>query len=132
MNSSKVIKWLAIFALLFGLLTIASGARALFGETEARAALGNVVPFVLWFNFLAGFVYVLAGAGLLAKQQWGAYVAMFLAVATVAVFIALGVHAAGGGAFEPRTVGAMSLRSVFWLVVAVVSYRKMIRPAVAA
>ena len=123
MNSDKVIKWLAIIALLFGVLTIASGARALFGEMEARAALGNVVPFVLWFNFLAGFVYVVAGAGLLARKQWGVYVAMFLAIATVLVFVAFGVHAMGGGAFEARTVGALTLRSVFWVVVAMLAYR---------
>jgi hypothetical protein len=33
-------------AVLFGLLTIVSGGRALFGGPEARAAVGNAVPFV--------------------------------------------------------------------------------------
>jgi hypothetical protein len=52
----------------FGALTIASGGRALFGGgTE-----GNVVPFVLWFNFLAGFAYVAAAAGLWRAARWGA------------------------------------------------------------
>ncbi len=40
----------AIIAITFGLLTIVSGARALFGGAD----MGAVVPFVLWFNFLAG------------------------------------------------------------------------------
>lgn len=123
MNSNKIIKWLAIVALLFGALTIASGARALFGAAETKAALGDVVPFVLWFNFLAGFVYVVAGAGLLARKQWGVYAAMFLAIATVLVFVAFGVHVVGGGAFEARTVGALTLRSSFWIVVAMLAYR---------
>ncbi len=30
----------------------------------ARVAAGNFVPFVVWFNFLAGFVYVAAGVEL--------------------------------------------------------------------
>jgi hypothetical protein len=38
---------------------------ALFGTEATRAAAGNAVPFVLWFNFLAGFAYILAGLGLL-------------------------------------------------------------------
>ena len=37
---------------LFGVLTIVSGGVALFGGSDARAAVGDAVPFVLWFNFL--------------------------------------------------------------------------------
>ena len=49
----------AIIAIAFGLLTLVSGGRALFGGAD----MGAVVPFVLWFNFLAGFAYVAAGLG---------------------------------------------------------------------
>lgn len=38
-----------IVAVVFGVLTIMSGGRALFGGAAARAAMGNAVPFVLWF-----------------------------------------------------------------------------------
>jgi hypothetical protein len=48
----------------FGALTIASGGRVLFVSEAARVATGNYVPFVVWFNFLAGFAYVAAGVGL--------------------------------------------------------------------
>ena len=47
----------AVVAIVFGLATVISGGRALFGGAD----MGAVVPFVLWFNFLAGFAYV-AGA----------------------------------------------------------------------
>ena len=50
----------AAVAVIFGLLTIVSGGRAIFGGVD----MGAVVPFVLWFNFGAGFAYVLAGIGL--------------------------------------------------------------------
>ena len=59
----------AIVAVLFGALTIFSGGRALFGGAEARAAVGAAVPFVLWFNFLAGFAYVAAGVGLFLRHR---------------------------------------------------------------
>ena len=125
MKSERILKWLAIAAIAFGALTVFSGGRALFGGMEARAELGNVVPFVLWFNSIAGFVYVLAGVALLRTRRWAAPVALLLAVATVLVFLAFAVHVVAGGAFEARTVGALSLRSLFWIAVALVAMRAM-------
>ena len=58
MNTSKadlLVKSLAVVAVLFGLLTVFSGGRTLFGGEGARLAAGAIVPFVLWFNFVAGF-----------------------------------------------------------------------------
>jgi len=125
MKSERMLKWLAIAAIAFGVLTVFSGGRALFGGMEARAELGNIVPFVLWFNFLAGFVYVLAGVALLQTRRWAAPLAVFLAVSTVLVFLAFAVHIVAGGAFEARTVGALSLRSLFWIAVALAALRAM-------
>ncbi|MBL8479792.1 MAG: hypothetical protein JNK59_10830 [Sterolibacteriaceae bacterium] len=130
MKSGRILEWLAIAAIAFGVLTVFSGGRALFGGMEARAGLGNIVPFVLWFNFLAGFVYVLAGAALLLAKPRAAPLALFLAVSTILVFLAFAVHIAAGGAFEARTAGAMSLRSLFWIAVAFVALRAKKAPAV--
>jgi len=58
------VRAVGIFGALFGLLTIKEGGAVLFVDGAGRAAAGNFVPFVLWFNFLAGFVYVVAGIGL--------------------------------------------------------------------
>ena len=125
MNNSKPLRVLALVALLFGALTVFSGGRALFGDAAARAAVGNAVDFVLWFNFLAGFLYVLAGWGLLRRQAWARHLATFLALSTAAVAVAFGVHVIGGGAFEVRTVGALVLRLGFWVVVAWVAHRSL-------
>jgi hypothetical protein len=121
MKTDRILKWLAMAGLIFGLVTIVSGGRALFGSPEARAAVGHAVPFVLWFNFLAGSVYVVAGAGLLWRRAWATHLALFLAVSTLLVFGAFAGHVLGGGAFESRTVGAMIIRSSFWIVVALVA-----------
>ena len=107
----------AVVVTLFGLLTVLSGGRALFGGPEARAAVGDAVPFVLWFNFLAGFAYVTAGIGLILQTSWAAKLSIAILVATVLVMIAFGVHVLLGGAYEMRTVWAMSLRTVVWGVV---------------
>lgn len=110
-------------AIIFGILTIFAGGRALFGGPEARAAVGNAVPFVLWFNTFAGFAYVAAGLGLLARRRWAAWLAAAIALATLGVFAAFGLHVAGGGAYEARTVGAMILRAVVWLAIAFSAFR---------
>jgi len=115
----------AVVAVAFGALTLVSGGTALFGNAAARAAVGDAVPFVLWFNFLSGFVYVLAGVGLFLWVRWGAQLSALLAIATLLVFAALGWHIASGGAFEMRTVGAMILRSGIWIAVAIPTCRAL-------
>ncbi|MDP2737287.1 MAG: hypothetical protein Q8O82_00895 [Pseudorhodobacter sp.] len=119
-KSGSIGLWIAAgIALVFGALTIFSGGQALFGGPAAQAAAGNAVPFVLWFNFLSGFVYVLAGIGIALRKPWGGTLAIVLAVAIVAVFALFGWHVLRGGAYEMRTVGAMTLRAAVWIGIAV-------------
>jgi hypothetical protein len=115
----------AVLLCLFGILSILSGSRALFGDAEAQAAVGNAVQFVLWFNFLAGFLYVLAGIGLYCRKRWAVRLSIAIALATVLVFAAFGWYVASGHPFEIRTVAAMVLRSGVWIVVAVAAYRAL-------
>ncbi len=103
-------------ALAFGLATLVEGGQVLFGGPATRAEAGNVVPFVLMFNFVAGFFYVAAGAATLARRGSAVWLARALATSTLLVFAAFGVHVLRGGAFAQRTVIAMTLRSVFWVV----------------
>lgn len=114
---------LGVVAILFGILTILSGGRVLFGDAAARSAAGAVVPFILWFNFAAGFAYLAAGFGLMARRSWAVRLSIAIAAATVLAFAAFGVHVWSGGAYELRTVGAMSLRSIVWIGIAVTASR---------
>jgi uncharacterized membrane protein len=114
-------RWAAILALvatIFGIVTIIVGGKTLFGGAEERAAVGNIVPFVLWFNFVAGFAYIIAGVGLFLWKRWAALLSAVIAATTIAVFIAFGIYIFLGGAFESRTVGAMIIRSAIWIVIA--------------
>lgn len=118
-----VIRVLSFVAVAFGLLTIKEGGAVLFFDGSERAAAGNYVPFVLWFNFLAGFAYVAAGVGLWLRRHWGMRLAMVIAGATALMFAAFGIHIVLGGAFESRTVGAMIMRTLVWIAIAGISYR---------
>ena len=119
---------IALVAIAFGVLTLKEGGATLFVDGPARAAAGNYVPFVLWFNFLAGFAYVVAGVGLWLRQRWAAWLAVAIAVATALIFVAFGVHVYFGGAYEQRTVIAMSLRTLVWVAIAATAWRVRARP----
>ncbi len=108
----------AAIAIVFGALTVFSGGTVLFGGETAQQAAGNTVGFVLWFNFFAGFFYVLAGIGLLVRKRWAWWLAAAILTATAVVFMAFGLHVLQGGAFEMRTLGAMTLRTAVWAVIA--------------
>lgn len=109
---------LAAAAALFGLATVASGGAALFGGESGAAFAGDAVPFVLWFNFLAGFVYVAAAFALWRGHRLAFPFAAALALATLLVFALFGLAVASGVPHETRTVGAMTLRSGFWIAMA--------------
>src|SRR5665811_181370 len=81
-----------ILAVAFGVGTVFEGGRTLFGRPEIRESAGNIVPFVLWFNFIAAFAYLMAGLGLLLWKRWAAQLSAGIAIATLSVFAALGVH----------------------------------------
>ncbi len=113
--------WVAApLAAVFGVVTIGAGGRTLFGPPTGEA---GIVPFVLWFNFIAGFAYVAAGAGLFWSKRWAAQLAAAIAAATLIVFAAFGLHVAAGGDFAWRTVGAMTLRSAVWIAISVAACR---------
>lgn len=118
---------IAVVAVVFGLLTIKEGGAVLFGSAEARAAAGNYVSFVVWFNFLAGFAYVVAGIGLFLQRRWAMWLAVMIAIATAVTSAALGAVIVSGGAFEQRTVFAMGLRTVVWMLIAGVAWRRLAR-----
>lgn len=122
---SRALKIAAGVAVVFGALTVLSGGRALFGGIEARAAVGNAVPFVLWFNFVAGFAYVAAGIGLALRRRWALWLSLAILIATALIFTGFGIHVLRGGAHEMRTIGAMVLRTGVWAVISAVAARNL-------
>lgn len=124
-NKSQKPMWLtvvAIIAILFGVMTIKEGGTVLFTEAGKLSA-GNYVPFVLWFNFIAGFAYIMAGIALFRLKSCVRRLATVIALSTVIVFILFAVHIFNGGAYELRTVAAMTIRSLFWVSIAVAALR---------
>ncbi|MFK5986770.1 MAG: hypothetical protein QM479_15295 [Pseudomonadota bacterium] len=115
--------WISsLFIVFFGLKTIESGGSVLFFDGQARLAAGHYVLFVLWFNFIAGFFYVVAGIGLWYRKNWALILSVLLAFSTILVFAAFGIYIYNGGDYEQRTIAAMTLRSIIWVVVSIKAY----------
>jgi hypothetical protein len=115
---------ISLVAVALGLLTIKQGGTVLFGGEATRVAAGSYVPFVVWFNFAAGFAYVVAGAGLWLQRRWALWLAIAIALATGIVFAAFGAHVYAGGQYKQVTVFAMTLRTTLWLAIAVIVSRR--------
>ena len=116
---------ISVIAVGFGLLTLKEGGAVLFGNETALVAAGNYVPFVVWFNFVAGFAYIIAGVGLWRQKRWAAWMAFVIAMATALVFAVFGVYIFTGGVHEMRTVIAMSMRTIVWVIIAVIALLRM-------
>lgn len=118
---------ISLVAVGFGLLTIKEGGTILFGSEAARTAAGNYVPFVLWFNFVAGFAYIVAGIGLWLQQRWAVWLAVAIAVATAFTFADFGAHIFIGELYEKHTVIAMSMRTLVWATIAAIAWHRLVR-----
>lgn len=105
-------------AIAFGTLTLWSGGMVLFGPEAVRVAAGRVVPFVLWFNFLSGAIYIVAGVGIFQGRRFGKMLAIALAIALAVLFAIFLASIAGGQEWEMRTFGALTLRFSFWSLAA--------------
>jgi hypothetical protein len=128
LQQRSIITWLiALVAVGFGIMTIKGGSAVLFGDEAARTAAGNYVPWLLWFNFLSGFIYIAAGAGLWLQQRWAVQLSMALTAAIALAFAAFGWHILSGGEFEQRTVIAMSIRMLVWLMISAITFMSINR-----
>ncbi len=110
-------RWAGVAAAVFGAATVFAGGAALFGGQATEAAVGNAVPVVLWFNFCAGFAYLIGAATLIARAPVARIIALLIGLLTLAVFALFIFKVVNGTPFEWRTVGAMTLRSGFWLAI---------------
>ncbi len=119
---------IAAVAVAFGLATIFSGGQVLFGDQAARDAAGKYMPFVVWFNFLAGFAYVVAGTGLARGSSWVARLSLDIAAATALAFFVFAVFVLTGEPFEMRTAGAMTMRITLWAGIAWFAWRQVVKP----
>jgi len=111
---------LAALVLVFGVITLFKAGSILFGPQSARDSVGDFVPFVVKFNFAAGFLYILSAVGIWRGRSWAYLVSAIVALGTIIAATVFAGHVALGGSYEMQTVFALGFRAVFWIVVSLI------------
>lgn len=119
----KIAAWVLLF---FGLVTIFAGGSVILDLFGMREKEGNYVLFVVWANFICGFLYVAASYGFFKRKTWTSFI---LSAATWILIIAFGgllIHIQAGGIYENKTIVAMIFRTSLTIVLLGIA-RKMNR-----
>jgi len=126
-----LIRLFSIIVTVFGIMTVISGSVVLFPNDIIQKLAGNYVEFVVWFNLLSGFVYILTGFGLWKGKKWAVSVSVLLTISIAIILIIFSFHVVQDGAFEVRTFYALTFRMVLWLAVSIISYKAVIKGTLA-
>ncbi|MBL7985091.1 MAG: hypothetical protein JNM91_08840 [Flavobacteriales bacterium] len=103
---------LAVVLLLFGALTLFLSTSVIFDLFGVRAREGNYVLVVVWANFIASILYVLAAVGVIAQRRWPAKVLLAAVVVLVGAAVVFVWHVYSGGLYEQKTIGALAFRTL--------------------
>jgi hypothetical protein len=106
---------LATLLAAFALLTLFLSTSVIFDLFGIREKEGNYVPFVVWANFIASVLYLLAAYGWVKARKWTSSLLLATALLLAAAFIGLQFHIRAGGIYETKTVGALIFRTALTL-----------------
>ena len=102
----------ALVAVTLGLLTITEGGSVLLGLSTKPY---TILPWLVWYNVVAGFLSVLAGRGLWLKRTWADKLADTIVTLHGLVLLILIVLFALKEAVATISIMAMLVRTVAWV-----------------
>ncbi|MBP9653426.1 MAG: hypothetical protein KBE19_03470 [Rhodocyclaceae bacterium] len=106
-------------AVAFGAVTLFAGGRVLLGADPGY----TVFRPLLVFNTAMGAAYAAAGAAIWRDLAWGRNCAGAIFLLNLLALAAIAAVHFGGGAVAAQSLGAMSLRTVVWLLLFLVLAR---------
>lgn len=125
MKENRLYRYIIALAITaFALVTLFMSSSVIFDWFGIREMEGNYVPFIVWANLIAAFLYLGSAYGLLKSKRWAFWVLTGTAVILFISVIGLFVHINLGGSFEMKTVGAMVFRIVLTVIFAILVYYK--------
>jgi hypothetical protein len=117
-RSVRVMQLLAAaIAVLFGVATLFAGGRALLGSDPGYV----VFRPLLIYNTIMGVAYLAAGITIWRSLSVGKYAAGAIFLLNILVLLGIIVVYQSGGAVAVDSLGAMTLRTVVWLVLFLVA-----------
>ena len=120
MRTRTFVRSAAAIGALFSGVTVWAGTRVLTGLDVPGYV---VLPWLVLYNVAAGLFGVAVGAGLWLGRRWAIAASSVLAAAHLSVLIALISLRASGGEVANDSLVAMTLRSVVWVVIALLARR---------
>lgn len=102
---------LALLAAAFGVVTLVAGTRVLAGADPGYV----VFRPLLWFNTVMGVAYLAAAFAIWRDAALGRRAALAIFALNLVVLAAVTVLHVSGAAVAATSLGAMSLRTGFWL-----------------
>lgn len=121
----NLLKVIGGFLAIFGIIMLIMTTSVIFDLFGIRELEGNFVMSVVIANWFAGLLYIVAAYGLFNKQKWSYIPLLISAITLIISFIFLQVHIQDGGAFEEKTIKALSIRIVLSLIFAIIAYFKI-------
>lgn len=119
---------LILFLALFGLLTVFMGSSVVFDLFGIREIEGNYVNFVVKANLFCGIIYLFSAYDLLKNKKTAVYALGFALIILLITFGFFIYHINQGGLYEPKTVKAMSFRTIVTFAAFFLSIRLFNRP----
>ncbi len=113
------------FFLIFTLVTLYLSSSIIFDWFGMRETQGNYVLFVVWVNFIAALIYLVALFGSFRYKSWTWKVLGVASLMIFAAFIGLLFHIDSGGAYELETIRALVLRFIITTGFAILAYFKI-------
>ncbi|MBX2983395.1 MAG: hypothetical protein WBB32_13185 [Flavobacteriales bacterium] len=95
---------------LFGLMTLVASASIIFNIGGMGEEAGHYVPVVVWMNFFASILYLIATYGFIFRQAWTPTILAIALILMAIAAIGFYFHVRSGGEYEPRTIGALVFR----------------------
>lgn len=111
----KILKIVALASAFFGLLTVFAGGSVILGLFGFREKEGNYVLFVVWANFICGFLYLLASYGFFKRKNWTSAVLSSALWILIAAAVVLFFWILNGEPYETKTIIAMVVRTLVTL-----------------
>ncbi len=110
----------ALVAIIIGLLSIIEGGSVLLGlETKPY----TVLPWLVWYNVVLGFVSVAAGVGLWMNRAWGYTSATTIVALHFLVLMILVILYSFRQPVALHSIAAMTVRSLVWAGILLVLMR---------
>ena len=107
---------IALFIGIFGLITLYLSGSVIFDLFGMREKQGDYVLFVIFANFICGFLYIIGSLGLLKQKAWTKKVFLYALIILLLTFFSFIIYVKTGGIHKTDTFRALALRTTFTMI----------------